>query len=515
MYIFAVHIDHISEACQLWIDSAKSGNDYKNPTTQTVFRGCRLKLSDRPPLTPKSIWQSKAYDSIEALWHQIKIDQEGHSNPIVFHVNHYAPLIADFLLEIDGDLLGCEHKTGAATFNSEAETTSLVFSNTSQAPFAPGRQWHFIIWEMDAESMFCMPKSKVPRMWKSALTTVTFHSASQFVFRGRDRIHRMLEMIRKEAKAAILEVEKTVSTLTSGNSDDWALIKSSTKLENAKTLIPTSPKTLPASFAPPGWFLRHFNQQCRQKGSLVVLPLDPGHPFGDSMVVKHSWTKAQQGDWDRYGKLPIQAYEAGHYGKRCVVLRRLSLHGSVWLTDAQLGLWLKRQDWQPLICDQPYIMLGGIFDPSVSRDGEPEPACLLLPSEFTVRPTALQTLPSSHQGQRCIRRRLVTDYTIPGFPAGHCKENQRFEANSEFVAPGIDPLRFLVQFHDGTIHETLNKLVTTRCSMRVENPRSSKSNPLFKTSPYHTTIGEVNQAAWDYGRTFSPIPLYNGIRVSY
>ena len=65
------------------------------------------------------------------------------------------------------------------------------------------------------------------------------------------------------------------------------------------------------------------NQQCCERKSLVLLAFDPGHPFGNAIIVEHDWTDAEVVNFRNRRVLPIQLYSGASVTKRCVVLRFL------------------------------------------------------------------------------------------------------------------------------------------------------------------------------------------------
>ncbi|KAL9042120.1 MAG: hypothetical protein Q9180_000825 [Flavoplaca navasiana] len=498
LYPFAVHIGDFAEACKLWVDSARLRQDYKNPTTKVILRGCRLELNASPQIRPTLGNGYTAYKAIKRLWEEIEKDQKKCNSRMIFHMNSYAPLIADFLIEVEGKFLRVEHKFRRSRVSTKNGRIQLLcWGKKNQRPFAVGRQWHFLIWELKGppRRIFCIPKFDVPLSW-ATMNVVTLDADDRFIFSGPNLVHEMLEFIRSLADRAINEAKGIVQSLPSDTVDGDLLIKSSSKIEKEDFSPTTSSFDLPlVSGLAPEWLPRMFNQQCRIQGGMVLLPLDQGHPFGNYIVVQHCWTKGEQDDFDRFGKLPIQAYSAGQSQKRCVVLQFIPFHAPPELMDIPNLLWLRNTHWKPRICNQPYIILGGISDPDILAKTTAEPICLLLPSQFTVRPEQMQKTPNSHQGQMCIRRTRMKDT----FGSDYQGRPHPFKAGSKFVAEGVDPLRFLMKFRDFSVYKALNKIVTNDCAMRIENPHSPSPNPLFESSRYHTTLATVNQAIWDFG----------------
>ena len=189
---FMVHRSDLHAAITRWLDAARGGGCYENPTTGVRMPGCRLRLTKSPLITPQDQRHGVSVQAIRYLWEQIDLLEM----EVEFHLNPVAPLIADFLLEIPKapEPLRIEHKA--------SRTKEYTTPEHARNPFAASRQWHFLVWQPlpDQLDLYCIGRHAVPKEWGREFLALDL---SAFRYTGPSGLRSMIENMRDEAPRAI------------------------------------------------------------------------------------------------------------------------------------------------------------------------------------------------------------------------------------------------------------------------------------------------------------------------
>jgi hypothetical protein len=520
-----VHNDDLLEARDRLLTAARSGTCYVNPTTGVEMKGWDLKLTDQPAITPIAMKHDSSFNCIAVLWD--RIESQKPTTGVEFCFNPIAPLIADFLLRVPGisTELRIEHKLGKV-ISASRTWRRFTFLSGARNPFASTRQWHYLIWQTSVDDLtwYCFARHDIPETWLQNTTlNLDERTGRQFLYEGEEGFLRMLTFIQSSAPQAIHTVNEILQRLKPGELELDSLVTSNIVSNKARMRAITAAfdstiLTNTKDDEGPGhnwnsgldWLCDPFNMQCRREGFGALLPLDPGHPFGSHMVVDHKWSDEQKKAFNKDRTLPITAYSRHLDWRSCMILQLWDLsHYNV--SERRYPLWMRRGYWRRPATDQPYFIIGATADPDVLRSVRRPPPYLLFPSQFTSHLNQENVMnykiDNGHDGSKYFRSESVEEThinkpsrfssTIGAMP---------FEAGSDFMADkNINPLRYLVNFHDGSIYRHIRELLTGEGTMRIENPQSTIPNDEFDKASYRTTVGKVHQAAWDYGGNTSSL----------
>lgn len=505
VYPFMVHEEHLKEAVHKLLECARTGRCYQNPSTSVKLIGWTPKLQTSPSLSPSGNAQD-ALQAIRELWDLIK-----HVNPsVTYDFIPIAPLVADFLLTIQNVTVRVEHKVGYVRNKDGA----LNFNGHN--PFFGGFQWHYIIMQpsADRQKWYCLARHHVPQEWLDNPTHLYIPRVEldKWVYEegaGRDSVRAILNYICKTAHAAIQNAkaspqnEESIDDIESllrvdflpdddeSDSDDEGSDDEGDSLsKNQRDLTGLH------------WLLEPLNQQCRDSGQLVLIPLDLGHPFGTHIVVKHSWTSEDKEKWDQDRTLPIYGFSPGIADRPCVVMRFWDLCPSLGKGTDHLSL--KRRYWLRPFVEQPFLILGSLLrDPKDRITSSHYSPYLFLPSGFT---TYFQLkdfrdwgIDVGHPGSGYYRSEKQVLH-----PQWLTQSHNALRLH-RFMKIGTNPEDYILNFQDGSIYKQLLRLINgTEEKMSIRNPQSFDHHPTsFSKKEYLTTMGKVMQASWDYGRRIS------------
>ena len=531
---FVVREKKLREAIDRWLSIKKSGKEYVNPTSGAPLPGYTPTLTRNPPLTPQPLHLKSSMKSIEYLWTQLdNLKMDG----VDFCFNPLAPLIADFILRISRLFLRIEHKKGQCQELVKGDVTFTTLTGP-QSPFSLKRQWHYLLFQPyeDRPIWYCFDRHDILSTWSEEPTlSLDFEDAKKHRY-SNDQEHSdnragclrdMIRHMEDTARDAIREADK-VST-DSGSQTSIALEELVTsnlaqdkqrfrEIQIADTLETSTPDTtndIPTSRSGHrqsslDWLCDAFNELFRENGSLVMFPLDYGDPSGTHMAVKHVWDSEEKAAYDENRTLPFCAFDAyATDGKErsCVILRIWDLSSNKPFTQFQF-LEVRRASWARPLMKQPYLILGGLYDPDYLQGRIRQPDYLLLPSQFTKHLNGDESSDpevGGHEGDRYFRREFPEKTFIEPFLGS--KANRLSFAGSEFMTNKRSPLRYQIAFDD--IYRHILELMSGEGKMRIKNPQSSDRNPEFSKAEYLTTMSKVHAAAWQYGRRFTSVQSTN------
>lgn len=518
--LFMVHYRLYQEALRrIWV-AAQGGPPYCNPTTKAVLHGWTPSLTSKPRVLPQSGNHKLGHDAIRMI---IDAIQSSSITWCRIDLNEIAPLLADYCLRFDGfdrDVL-IESKAGHAVH--------IKFDgfdpSDAHSPMHPGRQFHFL---------FLCVKNEVrvvPCHYLHLEMSERLEAVNRHRFQLPEDITVMLETIRTLAPIAFQDADDRLQA-TQTDLDVRALVSMSaladpeiaSQLQEAKendsdTEGSTEFDGEGGSDEQPGgkkqhnaavreiyeWAIASLNSDCCKHRKMVVLPLDPHHPLGNTVVVQHDWSDADCERFIKHNRLPFDTFGAAD--RQCVPI-------DFWYLSNRdpdnrkpyYPLWMNRKHWIKPACYQNRLIIGPAFSTrgwsvtsSTLRDGLP---WLVLPSSFTTlwskgtEPTA-NLNPQGHQGGGLVRRhRLLSDITIDdsietGYP-------HIIAAGSRFVSrKDVDPRRHMLSFRD--IYRHLYRILYGNATMSVDNIQGGQANPTFETKPYRIDCEELHQSLWRHG----------------
>lgn len=506
---FTVHERNFSDAIDSWMDAATLSRTYKNPTTGVELIGYHPKLTSPPPIVPASSEEPNAASHRAINFLRQEILNSGVIG-VDFYLNPLAPLFADFYLRVlsttskETLLLLIEHKLGQTFRTRDGVRFVLYTDDPRRSPMHPLRQWHWLIFQPEEKRSywFCFGRHEVKSDW-TAKGSLSLSDPEAKRYRYQDVIE-MIKHMQDKASEAILAVQGVQMKSEGSEADLKALVTS-----NAAANI-TDAQTNPAMVAKYHrewhsrlhWLYDRFNNQCKTRSSLVLLPLDGRHPYGNYVIAEYTWTKPQQRDFDQTRALPIQAFDAftgeGQFQKprRCVVMRFWDLFRHRSSSSFTYGDFISMRApyrYHPST-DQPYMIVGSIVDPDILANSTLQPEYLLLPSEF-----------QNQRGKPGEKREHSGDQYYQYRSTGEGERVRSLEKGSEdMVNKDIDPLHFLVDFD--SIHTHILDLMSENeeSEIWIKNPQTATSNltPPVSKKKYWTTLPEVHQAAWDFGCTW-------------
>ena len=500
---FVVYEQDLCDAVDSWMDAATLGRTYRNPTTGVELIGYNPKLTNPPPIIPASSQPNSmaSYGAIRFLRQKI-LDSGVKGFELCF--NPLAPLFADFHLRVPSTtseevhLLLVEHKLGQTVPTTDGVSFRLHHSSPKRSPMHPLRQWHWLIWQLEetVPGWFCFGCHDIKPDWRTK-SWLSLTRAEVERYRYQD-IVRMIEHIGNEASKAILAVQHILAE--GSDAADLEVLLTSNATTNVTVDAQTGPATGPKSHAEwhsgLHWLYDRFNKQCKNGGSLVLLPLDGRHPYGNYVIAEHTWTPEQGSDFDQTRALPIQAFDAyigrgqSKRPRRCVVMRFWDMSRSGHFYGAFLTIRVSHR-YHPST-DQSYMIVGSILDSDVLANMEQQPQYLLLPSEFQ-KQLGKPGDKSEHEGDQYYRSRPMTEN----------EQGHAVRKGSEDMTNNIDPLHFLVDFD--SIYSHILDLMSENgeSEIRIKNSQTDTADltPPILREKYLTTLPKVHQAAWDFGCT--------------
>ena len=500
---FAVYEQDLCDAIDSWMDAATLGRTYRNPTTGVELTGYNPKLTSPPSIIPASshINNVASYGAIRFLRQEI-LDSgvEG----VELCLNPLAPLFADFHLRVPSitsnevHLLLVEHKLGQVHPTKDGVSFRLHYGDPKRSPMHPLRQWHWLIFQPQetVSDWYCFGRHDIKIDWTTK-GTLSLGRSEVERYRYQDMV-TMIEHIEHEASKAILTVQDLLAKRFDADLEVLLTSNAATnETVNARTGPAAGPKIHKKWHSGLHWLFDRFNKQCKNNDSLVLLPLDGRHPYGNYVIAEHTWTPEQGRDFDQTRALPIQAFDAYIDGgqskrpRRCVVMRFWDMSRTGDTYGAFLTIRAPHR-YHPST-DQSYMIVGSILDSDVLANMEQQPQYLLLPSEFQAQ-LGKPGDKSEHEGDQYYQSRPLTEEE---------RESAVRKGSKDMMNKNIDPLHFLVEF-DSIYPHILNLMSENgENEIRIKNPQTNTDDltpPILKEK-YLTTLSKVHQAAWDFGCT--------------
>ncbi|KAI9704035.1 MAG: hypothetical protein M1820_005657 [Bogoriella megaspora] len=438
IYPFVVHYNDLSQAVfRLFAAARLDGAWYENPTTGTRLLDWRPRITTRPHLQPSPSLVAHASSNREvwALWDAIR-----DSNPVsgvgdvTVDTNPVGPLLCDFSLRIPGlpASIGIEHKCSPQPKLGGPYRFTHHYLG-SRSPFYPARRWHFCVIQFgsadDSPNYVCIGRHEVNPQWHT-LQAVDFPQGSICILRGPQAVADLLQKIRREAPAAIQSAREAppptdpsqhLQVLYRSGATETAALDQQ-KVDQVDAGDPETsdgPQSQQQKHLP--WLCDAVNRICAHRRSMVCLPLDSGHPWGNHVMVQHDWTDKDVAQYEKNGGiLPIDVFSGGKAARAtpCIPVRFQDM-GPQTSELKDLGspdLWMSRQYWTRPASQQPFITIGSWLDGSILKDYPAICPYLIMPSEFTtqLRRENLRSQESyCNHGRRYFRLAKLKDDLIP------------------------------------------------------------------------------------------------------
>ncbi|GAB7349837.1 hypothetical protein MBLNU459_g0541t2 [Dothideomycetes sp. NU459] len=549
---FIVRDDHLEAAVQNMILAATTERPYRNPTTGVVLTGWKPRPTCRPPIKPLEPANAKAFESIMELWGMIEALPGGER----LDFNPYAPLIADNVLVLpdhDGDRAPTRLIVEFKSWVAISRRSPIETEEGDRSVFAPTRQWDLLVGYDAALCEFvCIGRHEVEAGWADGRPLLP-SAYRRFICQGVGQLIERARLVAKPARIAVEEIIRrnasegapgAATLVSTGRVDAFEEDVLTTEGEGADvapeladgaaqhlTLGPASDQMQPhvrrghtEHAKGLHWVAQRLNLQCAERGHLVVLTLDPGHPIADHMVVDWEWTQEEREAFLRDRKtLPVRAYSEELADRICGPLRFQDMSGGTenW-TEGAWPIVMRQVYWTRPACDQQFLIVGSTLEEALIARYESPSMYVVLPSGFTsqfrdgVRHPDGQTeaepgntgehyFRKLYSGKDCGNHSFQHDaISKPKFSNHHTSRMRVMQGGPhEFIAdPEVDPLRSIVNLNDGSIYELLFALVRgEEPLMCVKNTQSTMSNKPFEKKAYLTTVRAMHQAQWDYGVT--------------
>lgn len=504
---FMVHDDDIRTVILDMISASVSQSGHvRNPTVGTILTGYRPRATQTNYLIPTLGGQVRARSSYEAVtWLWTMLDKMK-PRPKV-HFNPLAPLICDYLLEIPGlqHALRIEAKSSVAL---GAHKALGMETGIDRSPFAPARQWHFLILQAGAgiSSFLCIGRHEVQDMWQDQAYW-RYEDYSEFVFDGADALERMIDHMRCNYSEAIEKV-RHIAVTAGLNAVDLKSLVTSNAVDRIEEALKDATCMSPASLVchTPGlpWVAAALNGQCRRAERGICFALDSGHPVCSHVMLDWHWTHEEGERYDTEGKLPVFPFSQKAMDLPCVPLDFVDMSGA----KNALPLGMREFYWTIPIIEQNFLMIGSTF---ASQDLDPT-------TEFT--PSNYLMFPSQHLSlmDGKVRKPVSTEgydggaffrriYQALNAADPELWTSQRtdvlpFNQKSVFISDSeVDPKDYFVNLQNGRLRAQIFEIFEEGDEMRIKGFQEIKPNKPISKALYRSTLRVMHQAAWDFGGT--------------
>lgn len=534
---FMVHVTRLAAAVELLTMSILNPDTavYTNPETGTHMHGLRLAVSQMPPICPVTSerdleLRNRSFAAIKSFWQTLK-----HVSDVKVSFNAYAPLIADFLLtfELTGLEIRIEHKCfcGPAPgpdYNSSSESLTTLTTRFFRNPFAFARQWHFLVIQIpgarpDDDVFLCIARNEVPDEWASLESLKVRHAVYQQTkrryFGTNDGVRAMLDWMRLAGPKAIHHAQQLLNAPVE-QAYDYGAIDDLSSEEDEPSIADGSSEPADNFDGPhrqwraPAqrrqytetltFWSAQFNDFCCERGSLVCLPLDPGHPWQvNHVVVDHRWTQAEQYDYAVSRQLPLALYQHAVADNKAVALRIADISTS----DVPYPVYLRGSQWMKAFPDSPkYFLVGGNLDPKTLEAAIIPPSYVFFPMGFTKQfdPRNAREPPLITSGPHYFRKELQEFGRIPEPKFTDVRAGtKRLSKNDAFMSqPDVNPARYMLDLPE--IHKFVGQCLhgTETGLISVNTQQDCRKNQTFDYTEYMRTVRDFNQATWTFGCMF-------------
>lgn len=499
-----------------------------NPTVKCAWRGWHPQLESRADVLPTLAAQRKSWQAIHHFWQSLEKTDCGMElihNPVM-------PYLGDFYIKVQRlqKYFLIEHKYSV----SDSDETPSIHLNRN--PWRRDRQWHFLIIHLgpvdELDNLFCIGRHV--RLGDSAMAlTVRLARSTLEPYRCttlKDLERYMRTSAHEAMQEADVALQSTSSAATTSanepeaNESEVNEPEAATGLEKRKQAFCRLYERREADD-----LYGHYDpllRYCCCQASLVILPLDAGHPLGNCIAVAHEWTGAEVQAFRRDRTLPFQAFSPAIQDMRCVILRCFNLRTKAIHFHSDPGVvpqggnaahrwWVKVSHmWTRPPVKQEYLWLGCAAERQEVTDDLWGQHYLFLPSHWTIH---MDSADSPKDPPRGNDHKYFRVDPLEPVQVGPSEYAHRVRPMDEPRSARVSDRNALAPkseiFRDGNKHDDLNNLVFSLPKIHnlltqlltssqpgdklPEELRGSGHNP--DKSEYCMTVTDVHQAAWDYG----------------
>lgn len=497
--LFLVHVDDLAEAIQ-GISGAIKSKWYTNPTTGVVFSGWRPRTySTTQHLMPE---QAPKISSMSAV---LMLAEGMNANGWKTDFNPVAPLLCDFWIWADhlahlGGPIFIEHKAVDNYFHTGVDS-----------PFAPDRQWHFVICSKPGvRRMFCCARQDVGANWhqneqldKEVYEDLCHDDLSTLLAYIASNAHEAMVKSRRIASPQKQSAERNLDSIISPESRAAA-----EHSDIHRPLDAHAPKERVFHDKGLPWLSLALNNLFATDGNLVCYPQDPYHPSGaDHLVVDHKWTPEDRSNL-KLGLLPIAPLlSCGQYpDRKAVAIRFADLSGGFGSSLGHPIVMRRSYHTRPCPDVAGVILLGSILPKEVYQSGgQLQPYVLIRAQQLASysSPLSRTSVPIPRDKKECESRdekffnfaSLESTELLPGpFSGSHSKALAK---GTSFVQDDFDPLTSIFDMHD--LQSILLELLTGEAhEMSIQSRLMNEPTASFVKADNLTTVGKFYQAAWDF-----------------
>ncbi|KAK1814620.1 hypothetical protein LTR12_011006 [Friedmanniomyces endolithicus] len=486
---FMVDLRQVGEAVvSIVVAALSNASPYVNPTTGVSLTGWRPRHTADPRIArePEALGargRSSVQGSLRLFY---EIEHAGLACSV--ESNYAAPVGFDFcLLHPKLGRLHVEEKTAKSW---QALLPNLHMLGQRINPLASRRIWH-VLYMHSPDGVLCFTRDEVSQIQLLSESRLDDLIATHRFADFRSSFAH-IEAHAAQAKAAVTRViyDLQPADMSQDLPDEVLWLQ-----DLARDALDTSTHQLP-------WLSRQINFQAMKARFGVCLPLGRGHPLGTHVIIAYAWTSDNVARYLRDGTLPLSLWSPGQR-LRCIVLRFQDCAPRSNIS-IYYPLTVQQSDTTRTVPGQRCFVVGSTKPAALHENGEPRNASyLLLPDEFTIlsRETdQLEPQCGTEDGAhfwrsegvywRGQKTRSDWDYAY-----GH-QGFRTFMADKQ-----VEPLRYMLNVADGTFNQQIENIFKSEGgSARIGSPRYP-GNKTFLVAPYITTLAEVHQCAWDYGRT--------------
>lgn len=544
---FMVALDDLPEALTRLIKLAKnSSSKYVNPTTGTLFPWWQLRPTVIPAGKPVvDIPTSKSLESstmaILELW---QLAWSVKDPKVEIAQNPIQPMLCDYLLRcpaVSEEWFRVEDKRGS-------ENGLAIHSPGTKNPFHHTRQWHYLLCEFQIPQKRChfIPRHMVEPDWQMADGAMLLEAVARFELPSVDDGAAFLEGIVKIVGETWEEVLRFTPPIDGidllGEEENRAKAKESD--DDAEEEEPWSPqevievdeerngkgkgkqkqKQKPGQPGPQRgmtaqneryryrnsnltWLHRPLNHAFAESGSMLLLPLDPGHAWGNAVVVQHDWTPSQVDELRRSEQLPYHLASRELLSRRCLVLRLEAMDPlSMRNGSLEYATGMRRRRYTGSRRPGCVFLISGVA-PAGARYLRQQPNVFFIPSELL----DCDEDPSV-RSEDLSKAGYARD--MPGMigPANKAKQRKEIDLSHAMRGDIKNPSVFGVSVRDGASSDA--SALSNIHRFLYGGERKVGVHTVwygglgsFKPSDYHTTVAEVLQAYADGGRKY---PILDG-----
>jgi hypothetical protein len=504
---YMVHLRRLREAIQSVLDVDPLQDRWSiNPTTGVRFNGWDPKKFDVAPILPGPEQQNQAisFKCLRRLWALLA----SHGCPV--YANPVAPFWTDFLAEF---MPGEEAGRGESKFFSK--NTSATFEPNKRSPFASGRQWHVLFVTVEGRGHLCVLRHEV-QWWWAGLDHIPPELESddtKWFADSSEGVGRMLDHIRKSFTKALDKVDDIMLHPPADGYDlhEMMSLSSGRLLDEEDVDVDDLRGQVERIHHARGlwWLPPSFNKYLCEVGVGVVVTLDVAHPISSSTIVYHKWTSDEQEAFRESHQLPVTPYSEEHRDAVAVPLQLVDL--SVTARGSHVyPIWMRQAYWLLPPNKQKTIIIGSTAKARVMENTHLTPSYAMIPSGITTKHSQGFRAPNPPTGDDAASRYFRKDGVLrhdalpkPSFSTTSTEVKPLKQGSSFFTDSDYNPLRYILP--QDTIADRLVDLISGGDDeiVYLQNPQSNSTGLGVVKGEYRTTLRELNQAAWTFGRQCS------------